>query len=178
MKRTLLILYVLFCSSVAMSQVTLGDAPKGKDRLYFGGGIGLNAGTNSQGYRYFYVGLYPVVGYMLNEKASIGTGLTWQHYEYSDIGQTIDQYGVSPFFRYNLGQMFAYSEYMFLNSPVYDNNGISSRQTYNRWLMGIGYSQPIGRRSAVNAIGMYDVLWKSTNYFFSSPWVFRIYFTL
>lgn len=175
MRISLILFVILWTSTTAIGQISLGNgAPQGKDRWYFGGGLGLNGGTNTQGYRYFYVGLYPVVGYMLNEKTSVGTSLTWQHYEYPDISQTIDQYGFSPFIRYNLGQAFAYSEYMFLNSPTYVN---SERKMYNRWLIGLGYSMPIGRRGAVNAMGLYDILYKVEDRAFASPWVFRIWFS-
>jgi hypothetical protein len=153
-----------------------GEKPPLKDRLYFGGGLGFNSGTSGTAGRYTYIGLYPVIGYMATPKMSVGTSITYQHYSYSDLGTSFEQYGFAPFVRYNLNQVFLYSEYMILNSPTYDPN--SPRKIYNRWLMGVGYRMPIGQRSAVNVMGLYDVLYNDTERIFSSPWVVRVFFSL
>lgn len=161
-------------SMVSFAQREVEENSKLSDRLYFGGGLGLNGGTDSYGNRYFFVGLYPIVGYMVNNQFSVGTGITYQYYSYPDVNQELTQYGVSPFARYNFGQIFLYTEYMFLSTPTYIN---AQRKTFNRWLLGVGFSQPIGKRSSLNVMGLYDVIWKQTDYAFASPWVFRVYFS-
>jgi len=143
------------------------------DRIYLGGGLGFNGGVDNYGNRFFYFSLYPMVGYMITPQLSSGLGVQWQHYNYPDINESIDQYGFSPFIRYNLGKMFAYSEYSFVNSPsLYAND----RTNYRRFLLGLGYSMPLGGRTKVNVMGLYDVIYKQ-NGPFGTPWVFRVFFS-
>jgi len=176
MKRLLIAAALLSCSVLGWSQREIDEngKPSFKDRLYVGGGMGLNGGTNSYGNRYFYIGLYPIIGYMVTNQFSVGTSLSWQHYSYPDFNRSLDQYGFSPFVRHNFGQMFLYSEFMILNSPTLDN---LQRRTYNRWLIGAGFTQPVGKRGAVNVMGLYDVLYNQADRVFASPWVFRVFFS-
>lgn len=176
MKSLLACVLFLSCSVSALGQREIDEdsKPSWKERVYLGGGLALNGGTDSYGNKYFYVGLYPIIGYMVTSKFSVGSGITWQHYSYPDYNQTINQYGVSPFARYNLGQAFLYTEYMILNSPTYIS---TQRKTYNRLLLGLGYSQPLGRRGSLNVMGLYDVLYKQEDRVFASPWVFRVFFS-
>lgn len=178
MKRSgLVIIMILWISGISYGQIPV-DEKTGwslKDRMYFGGGFGLNGGSDSFGNRYWYVGLNPIAGYMITQQFSAGLGLQWQHYSYPDFNTTFDQYGVSPFMRYNFGQLFAYTEYSILNTPIFGN---TERKNFDRMLVGLGYSQPIGRRSAINVMALYDVIYSNTERAFASPWVLRVYFSL
>lgn len=176
MKTSWLIVCILSLSSVVFAQREIDErAGWGlKDRLYVGGGFGLNGGNDSYGNRYFYIGLNPIIGYMITPQFSGGLGLQWQHYSYPDYNSKIDQYGVSPFLRYNFGQLFAYTEYNVLNTPTLYN---TERKNFDRFLMGLGYSQPLGRRGSLNAMALYDVIYSNTERAFASPWVFRVYFS-
>lgn len=174
MRACLVVLLLMVCGVAANAQREISDTSPLSERLYFGGGLGLNGGTDTYGNRYFYVGLFPIVGYMVNNNLSVGTGISYQYYSYPDVDVTLNQYGVSPFIRYNFGQIFAYAEYMLLNSPTFIN---SQRTMFDRLLLGIGYAQPIGGRASLNVIGMYDVIWRQSDYAFASPWVFRVYFS-
>ncbi len=173
MKKVLLVA-LLLVSLTATAQRDVLDNAKLSDRLYFGGGMGLNAGTDPYSGKYFYIALFPIIGYMVNNQFSVGTGITYQYYSYSDIGQEIHQYGVSPFARYNFGQMFLYGEYSLLSTPTY-YGPTSPRKVYDRLLLGVGFSQPIGARGSLNVMGLYDVIWKQGDYAFTSPWVFRVF---
>lgn len=177
MKRECLFAFFFLSSIIALAQLQVDEESKLSDRLYFGGGLGLNGGTDAYAGRYFYVGLYPIIGYMVNNQFSVGTGITYQYYSYSDVGQEIHQYGISPFARYNIGQLFFYGEYMLLSTPTY-YGPTSPRKVFDRLLLGVGYSQPLGQRSSLNVVGMYDVLWRQGDYAFTSPWVLRVYFSL
>ncbi|MBN8578097.1 MAG: hypothetical protein J0L66_14225 [Cytophagales bacterium] len=174
------IVIVLMIISIASWGQRDGDETSSwsfKDRVYTGGGFGLSGGTDSYGNRYFYFAVNPIVGYMVTSKFSVGTGVTWQRFAYSDpIKLNIDQYGISPFMRYNFDQLFAYGEYMLINTPTFVN--INQRKNYDRLLLGLGYRQPIGPRSAVNLMALYDVIYDSKERAFASPWVFRVFFTL
>ena len=161
-------------SLTTFGQRIVDENSKLSERIYFGGGLGLNGGTDSYGNRYFYVGLYPIIGYMVNNQFSVGTGISYQYYSYPDYGQSYSQYGISPFARYSFGQIFLYTEYSLLNTPT-TNNAI--RRNYSRLLLGVGFSQPLGQRGSLNVMGLYDVLWVRTDLAFASPWVFRVYFT-
>jgi hypothetical protein len=157
--------------SLAQREIEEDAPPKFKDRAYFGGGFGLGGGTG-----YFTIALNPVIGYMLTPKMSAGMGINWYMTKYTDItpNVTIQQYGVSPFLRYNINQMFLYGEYNILSTNY---TYTDSRQWVSRLLLGVGYSQPLGKSGAMHAMGLYDVLYKN-NGTFASPWVIRVYFTL
>ncbi|NOT74504.1 MAG: hypothetical protein HOP08_06205 [Cyclobacteriaceae bacterium] len=162
-------------SSFAQREIDEDSNPKFMDRVYFGGGLGFSTGTSSYNGKYTYVGLYPMIGYMVNNQFSVGTTITYQYYSYPDVNLSISQYGFSPFARYNFGPVFLYSEFMVLNTPSYDQG--ASRRIYNRWLNGVGYSQPIGSRGSINAMALYDVLYNDSERVFNSPWVFRVFFS-
>lgn len=179
MKRLTLFLFLVTLSyaSFAQREVEEDTKPKFKDRVYFGGGFGLNGGTDGYGNRYFYFAVNPIVGYMITPQFSMGTGVSWQQYNYTDVKVKINQYGVSPFARYNFGKLFSYAEYNLINTPNF-YNASGSRTNYDRLLLGLGYSQPFGTgRGAINAMALYDVLYQKTDRVFASPWVFRVFFS-
>lgn len=170
-----LVIILFFVTGLASAQdAGNNQKPSVLDKMYFGGGLGFSSGTNSYGQRYTFIGFYPIVGYRVTEQFSTGGSFTYQYYNYPDVNQSITQYGVSPFVRYNFGQLFLYSEYMILNSPSYDPGAL--RRTYNRMLVGAGYQMPIGQRSSLNAMALYDVIYDPGLHVFTSPWVFRVFF--
>jgi long-subunit fatty acid transport protein len=177
MKRLVVLLMVaLPLLSLAQREIEEGDKPKLKDRLYFGGGFGINSGTDAYGNSYFFISLSPIVGYMINPKFSVGTGINWQRTSYDTRPSIVlNQYGVSPFLRYNFDQLFAYAEYNYISTPTFN---ITNRRAYNRLLLGVGYSQRLGgSRGAINAMALYDVLYNQSDRAFASPWVFRVFFS-
>ena len=176
MKSFLSILFIFLATTFTLAQREIdesGNPPFGK-RVYGGVGLGFAGGTNTYGNRYFYFGLYPTLGYMINNQLSTGVTVTWQHYNYPDYSQTYDQFGLSPYLRLNFQQLFLYSEFMVLNSPAFN---LTERQNYSRFMLGAGYSLPLGKRTALNVVGMYDVLFDPTNRAFASPWLFRVFLT-
>lgn len=172
---TILFFFAIGGPLLAQREVEEDEGWALKDRIYFGGGLGLNGGNDAFGNRYFYVALSPIVGYMVTQQFSVGTGVNWQHYNYPDVKVKFNQYGVSPFARYNFGRLFAYGEYNLINTPSFNN--VDLRDNYDRMLVGLGYSQPIGRRGAINAMALYDVIYNQSDRVFSSPWVFRVFFS-
>ena len=162
-------------SSYSQIEVEDDSKPSFKDRVYFGGGFAMNGGSDSYGNRYYYFALSPIVGYMITPKLSAGSGITWQQINYPDAKVKLNQYGVSPFVRYNLSKLFLYSEYNLINTPSYSSTG--ERRNYDRLLLGLGYSQPLGKRGAINGMALYDVLYNPSDRVFVSPWVFRVFFS-
>jgi hypothetical protein len=172
MKLTGLIFGILtFCHVATFAQ--FGTSRPLGDKVYVGGGGGFGAGTSAFGYRYTYYSIFPIVGYRITPQFSAGTGVNYTHYGFPDVGVRYNQFGVSPFLRYNFNQLFFQTEYDIISSPSFDN---TARRTYNRLLFGLGYSQPFGGRGrgAVNAMALYDVLYKQPSVF-NSPWVFRVF---
>ncbi len=176
MKNLVVVLLIgLPLLGISQREIEEGEKPKLKDRLYFGGGFGLNSGTDGFGYSYFFYALNPIVGYMVNPKFSVGTGINWQQTSFDRPKVTLTQYGISPFARYNFDQLFAYGEYNLISTPTFINS--DHRSIFNRMLLGLGYSQPLGNRGAINAMALYDVLYSQSERAFASPWVFRVFFS-
>jgi hypothetical protein len=178
MKKLVVVLVfgLVACSAFAQRTIDEETPHTFKERGYFGGGFGLSGGRDGFGNNYFFIALNPIIGYMVKPQFSVGTGINWQRTSYSDLGINLDQYGVSPFARYNFGgQFFGYAEYNYISTPTFINR--SERRSFNRMLLGLGYSQPLGGRGAINAVGLYDVLYNQADRAFASPWVFRVFFS-
>jgi hypothetical protein len=147
-----------------------------KDRIYFGGGGSISGGTYPTGQRYTYVAVNPLVGYRLTMPWSVGLQVLWQTYRFQQSSSNINQYGIAPFTQYRFGQLFVYGEYQMINA--FNING-DNRSIYTRLPVGFGFTQPIGRRAAINAVILYDLLYATRDVYspFVSPWVFRLYIT-
>lgn len=143
------------------------------DKLYFAGGGGFGSGTSAGGFRYNYFSLLPTIAYRVKPEFLLGTNVTYTRYSYPDVGMSITQFGVAPFARYYIQQLFFQVEYDKISSATLDNQ---TRKYYDRFLVGVGYAQPLGKRGAINAMGLYDLLYKQ-NGVFQSPFVFRVFFS-
>lgn len=124
------------------------------DRLFFGGGLGLQFGTLTL------IDISPVVGYRVTEKFETGIGLTYKYYKYKDyyyVGGDLKTniFGGSLFARYHIFEnIFAHVEYESLRYHYDDNHGsgsiLSSDQStavYNSIFVGGGYRQRISQGS-------------------------------
>lgn len=169
---------ILFLSSLPLlAQIDVDDRAGWKDRIFTGGGGGLGGGTDRYGNKYFSFSLSPVVGYMINSKISAGSSVSYQHVNYSELGIKYYQYGIMPFLRYNLEQLFLTTEINYLNIPQLDAGYDTVDRIFRtRWLAGAGYAVPLGSRSKLNMVGMYDLAYRRE--YFVSPWVFRVFFSL
>ena len=182
MKGIVLLIIVIFGAIGAQGQYNQSTR-KGNsqsltlDRFYFGGGGGFGAGTDANGIAYNYYSLLPLIGYRLTDQVSVGASITYQRYNYPQIGTSFTQYGFGPFARYNFNQMFFQVEYDLINAPSYNNVGEVVRANYSRLFLGMGYFFPVGKKGAINCLAMYDVLYKIPSVF-NSPVVIRIYFTI
>ena len=180
MKKFVLLAVVFMISSGAFAQYRAkarqSNKPNGgsiRDKLYFAGGGGFGSGTNVQGFRYYYYSLMPTVGYRFTPEFLLGVNVSYTKYSFQDYGVSYDQTGIAPFARYYFQQLFFQLEYDKISSTTLDNQ---PRRYYDRLLVGLGYAQPIGKRSAINAMGLYDLLYKQ-NGVFQSPFVFRVFFS-
>lgn len=184
MKALLIILCICATSLTVSAQFRNG--PKGQsnsakglplsERIFFGGGGGFNAGTDANGFRYTAISVSPLVGYRITLPWAAGLQVTYQTYNFPQLGQRYNQYGFAPFTQYRFGQLFAYAEYQVISAPVRNTD---NRKMFTRLPIGLGFTQPIGARAAINAVALYDVMWASQRLTspFLSPWVIRVYVT-
>jgi hypothetical protein len=144
------------------------------ERVFFGGGGSFNGGVDAAGNRYTYFALNPLVGYRVNKPASVGLAINYALVSYPDIPAKASQYGVSPFAQYRVGKIFGWAEYSFISVPNYDN---TYRSTYKRFPVGLGFTQPIGPKAAINVMALYDLRYHYNNTFFTNPFIIRIFIT-
>ncbi len=178
MKKIALLSFGILFSTMVFGQkdVAFEDGPSFRDRVFFGGGLGLGGGSNS-----FFVSLSPIAGYMLTPKWSVGAGINYTYVNYNNIDQSDNQYGFLMFTRYNIyRQFFLQAQYDYINYTRYffSTGGelLDTRDSYSRVLAGGGISQPLGARGAINLVAMYDLTHSSSSPY-GSPWVFQVYFS-
>ncbi|NND77374.1 MAG: hypothetical protein HKN39_04265 [Flavobacteriales bacterium] len=130
--------------------------PKFKDRIYFGGNVGLNLGTIT------FIDVSPLVGYKLSDKYSVGSSFTYQYYKDKQFDVSGNVLGGSVFNRYNAtDELFIWGEYQLLsysglNSTFSENENPRNTVPY-LWLGG-GYSQRISGRASIFVTILYDVI--------------------
>ncbi|HZY82524.1 MAG TPA: hypothetical protein VFE50_23520 [Cyclobacteriaceae bacterium] len=180
MRAATLIIFILAVSASAFGQQrgTPRNSAAGMDpseRWFFGGGGSFNGGNHPYyGGKYTQFSVSPLVGYRITMPWAAGVQVTYQQLNLQSQKVKLSQYAVAPFTQYRFGKLFGYAEYQMISVPTVDN---SSRTWYKRLPIGLGFTQPIGKRAAINAVALYDVLYNRATSVFGSPWVFRIYVT-
>lgn len=142
------------------------------DKLYVGGGVGLNLNSNVTSYS-----VSPYAGYKLTDRLSPGLRFTYQHTRFSQTDFRINSVGLGPFVRFQITeQFFAYSEYEYLNFKVSNPSSPqeTARENFTSFFIGGGMSRPIGRVASLNVIFLYNLLYDDgTNSPYNSPIVIR-----
>lgn len=128
-----------------------------RDRLFFGGNVGLNFGSLT------FIMVSPTVGYRVDEKLSVGIGPTYSYYSDNrnrSYKYETHTYGGRFFTQYRLHEsIMLYSEYEMLNMEVPDLLFSKlERRNISSLFVGGGYMQPIGKRSALTLMLLYNVL--------------------
>ncbi|QCR21664.1 hypothetical protein [Pontibacter sp. SGAir0037] len=140
------------------------ERPTLMDRLYTGGGFGLQFGY------YTNISLSPILGYMATDKFWFGGGLVYQYqsirledyYTGRPAGRvSMQNYGVKFFVQQEFlnleesflgGRILAHGEYEILSLQLKEQdsfgNILSSRRTEDTPLLGLGYRQRLGGRGA------------------------------
>lgn len=146
------------------------------NRLFWGGNFGLGFGTTT------YIEISPLVGYSLTKKMSIAGGPVYQYFQYKYPPERIriNILGGRIYCRYIVfNNFFTHIEegLLFVKSDYYNALGLEEKNQYipvNEFLVGGGLRQPIGQRSAVNLV----ILWNLTqsDYIINSNPVIRIDF--
>lgn len=126
------------------------------ERLFFGGGLGLQFGTLTL------IDISPMIGYKLTNRIGIGVSPTYKFYRYrnyfgSDLDLKTNALGGSVFTRcYIYNGLFAQAEYEYLNYR-YNDPYASGKLSKDIWslFLGGGYSQLVGGRASLYLM----VLW-------------------
>lgn len=167
---------LFFINSETFAQREIySDSTSFKDRLYFGGNLGLQFGT------FTLIDISPLVGVMVTPKLSGGLGGTFQYFNDRRFqGGEGTSYGGRLFGRYNvLPNIFTHAEYESINWNAYDFFADEFRRTWtNALFLGGGYFVPFGNRGGTNFTFLYNVLHDNRNSYYSEPYVIRVGFVL
>jgi hypothetical protein len=133
-----------------------------QSKWYYGGNIGINFWNN-----YFYIGVYPLVGYKVTPKFSVGGKLGYAYYSYNDSDFSTHNYGGSIFTRYRVvPQFYLHGEFVYFS---YERQTFVNLQrgTERFWvpflLLGGGYSQMVSPNVWVFVEVLFDVIQDSNS---------------
>jgi hypothetical protein len=162
MKTLFLILAGLLCGTIVFPQDTLQESksPKPlKDKLFYGGTIGLSFGSYSR------VAVYPNIGIRVSPKFRTGLQLGYEYIsdDRGDIRYTASNYGVSIFAQYNvIPALYIHVEPAFYNYDAYYVSG-ENRVWVPFIFAGAGLHQRLGRRSVIFVQVKFDLLQDSNS---------------
>ncbi len=131
--------------------------PPLRERMFFGGSLGLQFGT------YTDIQINPIVGLWVRPRLAIAAGPNYRFYK--DPYYSTSIYGANGYVQFvplkdlnnlvpagiHMGFFLQLEdELMSLESAVWDQTNPNTRFTINTVLAGFGISQQIGRRSSIN----------------------------
>lgn len=152
---------IIFISLITLFTIQLSaqyfekpkEKPSFRDKLFFGGGLGLQFGSIT------YIEVSPIIGYKITERFHSGLGFSYSYLKYNDYTPTINfsAYSGSLFTRFFITEsIFAYAEAEALNTEVPNlSTAMWERKWIESYFIGGGYFQRIGQRSGVYIL----VLW-------------------
>ncbi|MBL7925173.1 MAG: hypothetical protein JNL88_13305 [Bacteroidia bacterium] len=128
-----------------------------KDRLFFGGNLGLSFGTLT------YINVSPVIGYRLTEKFGAGLGPVYTYYSDNRDRRykyETHMYGGRTFAQYQVMEnVLLYSEYELINMEVPDLLFTKLiRKNISSLFVGGGYAQNIGGRTSLSLMVLFNVI--------------------
>jgi hypothetical protein len=164
--RTLIIAAVLTSGfAIAGAQQPKKDIPPLRERLFYGGGLGLQFGTVTN------IELSPIIGLWVLPRVGIAAGPTYTYYKdpyfhtsiyggrtYAELIILQDFNNIIPI-GVHLG-LFLHGEYEVLSLETALFKGdpqASGRFLTNTFLAGGGISQPLGQRSSLNLTFLWAV---------------------
>ena len=156
----------------AQKDINMDSNPGFMDRVYTGGGLSFSSSSFTT-----YIGVSPIVGYMLTNKLSVGVGINYQYFKDKFYDVDDHRYGGNVFVMQMLVyRLFLMGQYSFINlnrTPQIEN---SARETWTRFLIGGGLSQPLGKAS-INFMALYDITYDN-NSPYASPWVIGAFISI
>ena len=159
MRRFALILF-LACGVTIVTAQRKGNnenSMKGtplRERIVTGGGFGMAFGSQQD-----FISLSPFIGYKLTQKLIAGTSFTYRYtkFKYYSPSITLIDYGVAPFLRYAIfNNFFVQAEYEYLNYEFPTGPEQTIRETFNSFIAGGGFIQPITDKSSFYVSAMYN----------------------
>jgi len=159
----------------AQREIQQGEKAPFKDRVYFGGNLGVAFGTIT------FVDVSPLAGVMLTNTLSGGLGGTFQYFNdtrFPEGENTI--YGGRVFLRNNIFQsFFIHAEYESLNLDLYNPRfDRFERDWVPGFFLGGGYFTPFGGRGGANFTFLYNFLYDPIRSPYNQPYVLRVGFFL
>lgn len=160
-------------------------------RLRFGGGISALQFGNPQTITPFVIGLSPVVAYQASERLVLGVGVNYLYSRWraeTNQGRITlaksTQYGGRGFGMFEIVPslvpgLYAHGEVESTSfEPLnYSTGRFGSRQTVVAPLLGLTYSQRVGRLAGINVSALYNINYTNQSaQVYNSPFVFRIMF--
>ncbi|MTI22431.1 hypothetical protein E1176_15470 [Fulvivirga sp. RKSG066] len=147
-----------------------------KDRVFVGGGLGLQFGTITN------IEVSPLVGYRVTDNFSAGLGITYSYYKIEfNNGEEFETniYGGRLFARRSLtDQFFLQAEYESLNLEYFNPfDNTFQREWVPGLFLGGGYFMPLSRNVGLSAIALYNALYDDLKSPYNSPLVIRFGFT-
>lgn len=179
--RTLFLVALLGLAYLGVAQDTtqyVVDPPKEtkheplKDRLWYGGGLGLTFGTVTV------ISIDPIVGYFVerSHKLSVGLGPSYTYYSDKRYIPTYEQsiYGYRVFTRYRVIQpIFLHAEFVHLNTqPYFTKESSAARIWVPHLLVGGGFVQPLGERTSFYIQALFEVLQDPNSVYFGQGAIF------
>ena len=169
MRALVLLLLLLFIDTVTAQYVREDDTTATKvatdrkdprpfrDRIWFGGGIGLSFGTVTA------IQVDPLIGYKVDQKGKFSVGLGGSYWYFNDnrfADASFSAYGYRTFARYRVIQpLYLHTEFLHMNVEGYEPFALDrSRIWVPHLLVGAGYVQQLAGRSSVFLQVLFDVL--------------------
>ena len=135
------------------------NPPVAENRWYYGGNVGFSFWND-----YTYLGVYPLVGYKVTPKFSVGAKVGYSYINYKDIDFSTNNYGGSVFTRYRfIPQLYAHAEFVYFSFENRTYSIINQQYGSERvWvpflLLGGGFSQQISPNVWAFAEVLFDVI--------------------
>lgn len=164
--KTILILLILLSINISVSaQKVQEEMPPLRERLFFGGSLGLQFGTIT------YIDVSPTVGLWVLPRVSVAGGPSFIYYKNNFYNEETSIYGGRFYSQFVVLQdlnnilpigfrtgAFLHAEYevLSLESRYWQNSSASGRFIANNVLLGGGIRQQMGARSFMNL----SVLWR------------------
>ncbi len=130
-----------------------------QSKWYYGGNIGFNFWND-----YFYIGVFPLVGYKVTPKFSVGGKLGYTYYSVNNTDFSSHNYGGSIFTRYRIvPQFYLHGEFVYFSYERQTFNVVSKQfETERTWvpflLLGGGFSQMVSSNVWVFVEVLFDVI--------------------
>jgi len=176
LRKNFLLLFIFFLPAICSAQHDSSSVSHGKpkpplsDRIFVGGNLALTFGSVT------YIGVAPVVGYMLTPKWMAGVGASYYYFKDNYYHYESSIYGGLLMTRYVLFKG------LFVEGDFEENNQDALTivdpilQTYTlsrKWipslLLGAGYSSSMGRNSAFYLSVLYDVIQNPNSQYYGIP---------